>query len=492
MTVSTAPQSQVYSGDGSNLNFPIPGVFFDPTDVKVWLRDSSVTPPTEALLTNPAQYSISGSNVVMVTAPSTQQKVFIKVQIALSQGSSYLDNASFAASNQEKVQDRAVLLAKQIQEQVDRSVKLPNTVQVSDFDPTLPQDIALNPGATLIVDPVTGKKLVAGPSASSVLGAQAAATAAAASQAAAAASATSASGSASAAASSATAAASSAAAASTSAGNAATSATNSAASASSAASSTTTAINAQKAQPNGIATLDSGGKIPSTQLPAIVVNNVYTVVSQAAMLALSADVGDTAVRTDVNQSFMLQSLPASTLGNWIQLLTPTAPVQSVNGFTGTVTLITDNVNEGATNKYYTDARARASLSAGSGISYNSATGVISLGAGGGSFIVTGSTGAPQAITAGGGIAFTGTQARSLWFITGSGSAVQVTATPQIAAGTTVGQELLLIGTSDTNSVTLAEGTGSGLSLNGPMTLSNHSSLHLIWDGAVWAEIARRQ
>lgn len=42
---------------------------------------------------------------------------------------------------------------------------------------------------------------------------------------------------------------------------------------------------------------------------------------------------------------------------------------------------TDALAEGTTNLYYTDARARLSLSAGSGISYNSGTGVISATAG---------------------------------------------------------------------------------------------------------------
>ena len=37
---------------------------------------------------------------------------------------------------------------------------------------------------------------------------------------------------------------------------------------------------------------------------------------------------------------------------------------------------TDEITEGTTNKYYTDARARAAVSAGTGISYNSTTGVI--------------------------------------------------------------------------------------------------------------------
>jgi hypothetical protein len=53
----------------------------------------------------------------------------------------------------------------------------------------------------------------------------------------------------------------------------------------------------------------------------------------------------------------------------------TDSVTSVNGLTGAVVLTTTNINEG-TNLYYTDARARASNSAGTGISYDSATGVI--------------------------------------------------------------------------------------------------------------------
>ena len=51
-------------------------------------------------------------------------------------------------------------------------------------------------------------------------------------------------------------------------------------------------------------------------------------------------------------------------------------VTSVNGQTGDAVLSTTDVSEGS-NQYFTTARARASVSAGAGISYNSATGVIS-------------------------------------------------------------------------------------------------------------------
>jgi hypothetical protein len=53
----------------------------------------------------------------------------------------------------------------------------------------------------------------------------------------------------------------------------------------------------------------------------------------------------------------------------------TDAVTSVNGFTGAVSLTTTNIAEG-TNLYYTDAKARGAISAGTGISYVSGTGVI--------------------------------------------------------------------------------------------------------------------
>ena len=70
------------------------------------------------------------------------------------------------------------------------------------------------------------------------------------------------------------------------------------------------------------------------------------------------------------------------IGDWAvyngtawQKIDNTDAVTSVNGFTGTVVLVTTNIAEG-TNLYYTDARARAAVSAGTGISYNSTSGVI--------------------------------------------------------------------------------------------------------------------
>jgi ribosomal protein L18 len=114
-------------------------------------------------------------------------------------------------------------------------------------------------------------------------------------------------------------------------------------------------ISAQKGQNNGLASLDSGGKVPSAQLPALAITDTFVVASQAAMLALNAETGDVAVRTDLNKSFILKGSSAATLIDWQELLTPTDAVQSVNGKTGSVTLTTSDVAEG-TGKYFTDVR----------------------------------------------------------------------------------------------------------------------------------------
>jgi hypothetical protein len=70
------------------------------------------------------------------------------------------------------------------------------------------------------------------------------------------------------------------------------------------------------------------------------------------------------------------------IGDWViyqgsewEKVDNTDAVVSVNGFTGAVSLTTSNISEGS-NLYYTDVRARTSLSASTGISYNSTTGVI--------------------------------------------------------------------------------------------------------------------
>lgn len=159
----------------------------------------------------------------------------------------------------------------------------------------------------------------------------------------------------------------------------------------------------EKGANNGVATLDSGGKIPSSQLPAIAITDTFVVSSQAAMLALVAETGDIAIRTDINTSFVLQGSDPTVLGNWQELLSPGGGITSVNGQSGpSVVLTTSDINEGSnlyytqarfdaalagkstsdlsegSNLYYTDARARAAISANAPLSYDNVAGLLTL------------------------------------------------------------------------------------------------------------------
>lgn len=89
----------------------------------------------------------------------------------------------------------------------------------------------------------------------------------------------------------------------------------------------------QKNQANGYAGLDASGKIPESLIPALAISEPFVVANQAAMLALTAQTGDVAIRTDINESFILKTAPASTLANWIKVLTPPSGIVSIAGLT---------------------------------------------------------------------------------------------------------------------------------------------------------------
>lgn len=101
-------------------------------------------------------------------------------------------------------------------------------------------------------------------------------------------------------------------------------------------------------------------------------------------------------------------------------------------------------------------------------------------------LVTGSRASPTAVVAGTGVV--ASTVNEIKYIQGSGGAVDISANPQISAGTFVGQELTLVGRSDTNTVLLEH--GDGLELNGSCTLIAGSMIKLVYDGTMWTEESR--
>lgn len=93
-----------------------------------------------------------------------------------------------------------------------------------------------------------------------------------------------------------------------------------------------------------IPVLDSNGKLDDSVIPSLAITDTFEANSQNAMLALSnAKKGDVCIRTDQNKCYILSADGYSTLANWKELKTPTDAVQSVNGKTGAVSLLVDDL-----------------------------------------------------------------------------------------------------------------------------------------------------
>ena len=115
-------------------------------------------------------------------------------------------------------------------------------------------------------------------------------------------------------------------------------------------------LNAKIGVPNGIPSLDVNQKILSQYLPANFYLRRLPVANESAMLALSdAKIGDIAVRADQNDRLYLLAGEYGNALHWIPL-TLNNLITSINGKTGVVILNTDDVREGATNKYFTESR----------------------------------------------------------------------------------------------------------------------------------------
>lgn len=124
-----------------------------------------------------------------------------------------------------------------------------------------------------------------------------------------------------------------------------------------------------KGSSNGVASLDANGKVPSAQLPSLQITTVTTGLDASKPSGVTA--GDFFIATDTNKSYVYSG------SAWLQI-TAGVNISSVNGQTGpNVSLTTDDIAQGSTNKYFSNAQARSAISTqGSYLSYNDTTGVI--------------------------------------------------------------------------------------------------------------------
>lgn len=79
------------------------------------------------------------------------------------------------------------------------------------------------------------------------------------------------------------------------------------------------------------------GTLGTSQLPPLAINEVFTAASQTAMLALVAQRGDMAIRTDIGETYVLSTENPTVLADW-KMITSPGNVTSVAGRQGAVVL----------------------------------------------------------------------------------------------------------------------------------------------------------
>ncbi len=155
MTLSSLTNRVSYTGNGAVDTYAYTFRIFSNTDLLVTVRD---TDDVETTLTLTTDYTVTGvggltgGNVVLVNSAQAWLDgdgdllsgfaLIIRRVRPLKQETDIRNQGDYYPEGTEDQFDSLVMIDQQQQDEIDRSLKLPETVSSSDFDPTLPADIA--------------------------------------------------------------------------------------------------------------------------------------------------------------------------------------------------------------------------------------------------------------------------------------------------------------------------------------------------------------
>jgi hypothetical protein len=132
MTISSTTVKNSYSGDGSNDTFVYGFKIFASSDLQVIIRSATGTETTKTLTTDYTVTGVgtaSGGNVVFEAAaiPTATETVVLIRNVPQTQAIDYIANDPFPAETHEEGLDRATMTIQQMQEEINRSIKLSKT-----------------------------------------------------------------------------------------------------------------------------------------------------------------------------------------------------------------------------------------------------------------------------------------------------------------------------------------------------------------------------
>lgn len=120
MTVSSETARVQYDGNDVTVEFAIPFYFFADGDIAVYLDDTLKTLTTHYTVADEGEPS--GGTLTMLAAPATGETLTILRDVALTQGTDYVENSSFPADSHEDALDRLTMIVQQLQEEIDRAI----------------------------------------------------------------------------------------------------------------------------------------------------------------------------------------------------------------------------------------------------------------------------------------------------------------------------------------------------------------------------------
>lgn len=138
MTISSTTARVSYNGNSSLVTFAVPFYFL--ADAHLLVTKYTVATDTYTTLTLTTDYSVSGAgslsggSITCVVAPATGTQIIITRNVPYTQETNYIENDPFPAEVHEQALDKLTMEVQQLDEQVDRSIKMPITSSLTDVE----------------------------------------------------------------------------------------------------------------------------------------------------------------------------------------------------------------------------------------------------------------------------------------------------------------------------------------------------------------------
>ena len=164
MSLSSATARNNYTGNGATSVYAYSFKIFDDDDLTVKVRD---TDGAETTLVKTTDYTVSGvgetsgGNVTLVNASQswltsgslkTSYELAIMRQVDLVQNTDIRNQGSYLPETHEETFDYLTMIDQRQQDELDRSLHLPDTIDPDDFDTVLPADIEDHAGKAIVVN----------------------------------------------------------------------------------------------------------------------------------------------------------------------------------------------------------------------------------------------------------------------------------------------------------------------------------------------------